>query len=260
MTAAQYFWLVDHNDWSRWFAISTSPRICSSSLCFIGGIAKRKTANLRHLILLSRVTYWAPLEMLLVLMPRTPYFKVKWSSILLSIANSTFFFSFPSVSKLPSNLKIRCATKSFNPHCHTPPPPIPCSYNIQSHTAQLQHCENNLTQSERLICLCSHAYLIPIRIVFPLSKSFIHYIVSHIQWSETYPRPCVRYAHRFLIPYSRQFQGASHCGSCGNSDILRMLLRAQKSMTTCSSPQSYSNSMWHWPPPTLEQERFSHQQ
>ncbi len=71
----------------------------------------------------------------------------------------------------------------------------------------------------------------------------------------------VSYAHRYLIPYSRQFQGGSPCGSCGNSDILRMLLRAQKSITTCSSPQSYSNSsMWHCPPPTLEQETFSHQQ
>jgi hypothetical protein len=26
MTVAQYFWLVDHNDWSRWFAIS-SPHV-----------------------------------------------------------------------------------------------------------------------------------------------------------------------------------------------------------------------------------------
>jgi hypothetical protein len=96
LTAAQYFWLVDHNDWSWWFAISSPPRICSSNFSFIGGIAKKKTAKLRHLILLFRVTYWALLEMLLVLMPRTPYFKVKWSSILLSIVNSTFFFSFPS--------------------------------------------------------------------------------------------------------------------------------------------------------------------
>jgi hypothetical protein len=24
LTAAQYFWLVDHNDWSRWFPISSS--------------------------------------------------------------------------------------------------------------------------------------------------------------------------------------------------------------------------------------------
>ncbi len=31
----------------------------------MGGVAKKKTEKLRHLILLSRVTYWAPLEMLL---------------------------------------------------------------------------------------------------------------------------------------------------------------------------------------------------
>jgi hypothetical protein len=44
MTAAQYFWLADHNDWSRWFAIS-SPRtyMQSSTYSFIGGVAKRKT-------------------------------------------------------------------------------------------------------------------------------------------------------------------------------------------------------------------------
>jgi hypothetical protein len=59
---------------------------------------------------------------------------------------------------------------------------------------------------------------------------------NSLQPSETYPRPCVRYAHHYLIPCSRQFQGASHCDSCGNNDILRMLLRAQKSITTCSSP------------------------
>jgi hypothetical protein len=42
------------------------PRICSSSYSFIGGVAKKKPAKLRHLILLSRVTYQAPVEMLLV--------------------------------------------------------------------------------------------------------------------------------------------------------------------------------------------------
>jgi hypothetical protein len=41
LAAAQYFWLVDHNDWSRWFAISSPPCICS--LSFIGGVAKRKS-------------------------------------------------------------------------------------------------------------------------------------------------------------------------------------------------------------------------
>jgi hypothetical protein len=34
------------------------------SFSFIGGIAKKEAVKLRHLILLSRVTYGAPLEML----------------------------------------------------------------------------------------------------------------------------------------------------------------------------------------------------
>jgi hypothetical protein len=47
LTAAHYFWSVDHNDWSRWFAISSShvygvPRIWSSRYNFIGGVAKTK--------------------------------------------------------------------------------------------------------------------------------------------------------------------------------------------------------------------------
>jgi hypothetical protein len=63
-TAAQYFWLVHHNDWSRWLAISSPPCICNSSFSLLVGLPKKKTAQLRHLILLSRVTYWAPLEML----------------------------------------------------------------------------------------------------------------------------------------------------------------------------------------------------
>ncbi len=43
----------------------SGPLICSSS--FIGGVTKKKKkAKLRHLILLSRVTYWALVEMLLV--------------------------------------------------------------------------------------------------------------------------------------------------------------------------------------------------
>jgi len=53
----QYFSLVDHNDWSRWFAISSPPSICNCSYSFIGGVAKKKTAQHRHLILLSKVTY-----------------------------------------------------------------------------------------------------------------------------------------------------------------------------------------------------------
>jgi hypothetical protein len=68
LNAAQYFWLVDQNDWSRWFAISSYHVYAISVTIFIGGVArKRKKAILRHLILFSRVTYWAPLvEMLLL--------------------------------------------------------------------------------------------------------------------------------------------------------------------------------------------------
>jgi len=43
MTATQYFWLVDHNDWSRWFAISSPPDIYSSTFSSIGGVAKKKS-------------------------------------------------------------------------------------------------------------------------------------------------------------------------------------------------------------------------
>ncbi len=46
LTTARYFSLVDHNDWSRWFAISSPPRICSSSYNFIGGVAQKKQLNL----------------------------------------------------------------------------------------------------------------------------------------------------------------------------------------------------------------------
>ncbi len=57
-TEAQYIELVDHNDWSKWFAMSSPPRIWSPSFSVIDGVAKKtKTAKLRHLILLSRVTY-----------------------------------------------------------------------------------------------------------------------------------------------------------------------------------------------------------
>ncbi len=47
--------------------INLGQCICSSSYSFIGGVAqkRKKPAKLRHLILLSRVTYWALVEMLL---------------------------------------------------------------------------------------------------------------------------------------------------------------------------------------------------
>ncbi len=64
LTAAQYFWLVDHNDCSRWFAISSSHLYAIPVTVLFVGLPK-KTAELRYLILLSRVTHWAPVEMLL---------------------------------------------------------------------------------------------------------------------------------------------------------------------------------------------------
>jgi hypothetical protein len=65
LTAARYFWLVDHNDWSKWFAISSSHECAVPIAVLLVGLPKKKkTAKLRHLILLSRVTYWASVEML----------------------------------------------------------------------------------------------------------------------------------------------------------------------------------------------------
>jgi hypothetical protein len=61
LTAAQYFWLVNHNDWSRWFAVSI-PHLYPVTVLLVG--LPKKTAKLRHLILLSRETYSAPAEML----------------------------------------------------------------------------------------------------------------------------------------------------------------------------------------------------
>ncbi len=57
LTAAQYFLLVDPNDWSRWFAISSSHVYAVLVTVLLMGLSKKKTAKLRHLILLSRVTY-----------------------------------------------------------------------------------------------------------------------------------------------------------------------------------------------------------
>jgi hypothetical protein len=65
LTPALYFWLIDHNDWSRWFAISSSHIYAAPITVLLVGLPTKKKAKLRHLILLSRVTYWAPVEMLL---------------------------------------------------------------------------------------------------------------------------------------------------------------------------------------------------
>ncbi len=40
LIAAECFWLVHHNDSSRWSAISCPPPICCLSFSFLGGVAK----------------------------------------------------------------------------------------------------------------------------------------------------------------------------------------------------------------------------
>ncbi len=45
LTAAPCFWLANHNDWSRWFAISSFPSICSLGVSFISGFAKKRVNN-----------------------------------------------------------------------------------------------------------------------------------------------------------------------------------------------------------------------
>ncbi len=37
----QCFWLAHHNDWSKWFAITSPPPISCPSFCFMGGVKKR---------------------------------------------------------------------------------------------------------------------------------------------------------------------------------------------------------------------------
>jgi hypothetical protein len=56
LTAAQYFWLLNHNDWSRWF-VTSSPHIYAVPVTVLLVGLPKKRAKLRHLILLSRVTY-----------------------------------------------------------------------------------------------------------------------------------------------------------------------------------------------------------
>ncbi len=41
LTAVPCFWLANHNDWSRWFALSSFPPIWSHSFSFMGGIGKK---------------------------------------------------------------------------------------------------------------------------------------------------------------------------------------------------------------------------
>jgi hypothetical protein len=45
-TASQCFWLANHNDWSRWFVISSPPSLCCPSFSFLGGVAKEYITKL----------------------------------------------------------------------------------------------------------------------------------------------------------------------------------------------------------------------
>jgi len=40
LSAAQCFLLAHHNDWSRWFAISSPSPICCPGFSFTGGVVK----------------------------------------------------------------------------------------------------------------------------------------------------------------------------------------------------------------------------
>jgi hypothetical protein len=33
--------MAHHNNWSKWFVVSSPPRICCPSLSFMGGVAKK---------------------------------------------------------------------------------------------------------------------------------------------------------------------------------------------------------------------------
>jgi hypothetical protein len=47
ITDAQCLQFAYHNDWSRWFAISSPRPICSLCFSFMGGIAKQQITKLR---------------------------------------------------------------------------------------------------------------------------------------------------------------------------------------------------------------------
>ncbi len=46
LTAAHYFGLVDHNDWSRWFAISSPHMYAVPVTVLLVGLPKKKKLNL----------------------------------------------------------------------------------------------------------------------------------------------------------------------------------------------------------------------
>ncbi len=58
LAAAQCFRFAHHNNWSRWFAISSLPPIRCPSFSFIAGVAKEYITKLGCEKYFSRVTYW----------------------------------------------------------------------------------------------------------------------------------------------------------------------------------------------------------
>jgi hypothetical protein len=63
LTEAQYFYLVDYNDRSGGLLLVV-PHVYAVSVWLVQ-LPKKQIAKRRHLSLLSKVTYWAPLQMLL---------------------------------------------------------------------------------------------------------------------------------------------------------------------------------------------------
>jgi len=58
VTSTPCFWLANHNYWSRWFAISSLPPICSPSFSFMGEVGNKYITKLRSENLFS----WADTE------------------------------------------------------------------------------------------------------------------------------------------------------------------------------------------------------
>ncbi len=57
LTVAQYFWSVDHNDWSCGLLLVVPTKYAVPVTVLLVGLPKKIKAKLRHLILLSRMTY-----------------------------------------------------------------------------------------------------------------------------------------------------------------------------------------------------------
>jgi hypothetical protein len=66
MTVAPCFWLANYNDWSRCFAISSLPPICTPSFSLWVRLENKNKKTSIWKEYFCGVTSWAPLEMLLV--------------------------------------------------------------------------------------------------------------------------------------------------------------------------------------------------